>query len=431
MNEIYSSEKRSFLYNKNLHLFVIIIVAFGCRVVAAYFIGHSFHPRTWEYEVLTQNMLNHGKYVINYREYGEYKALLAPGYSFLTYVVYKIFGTSHIIMLFIQFLMMSAFCVIVYSLTELLFKNRLVSLIAGMLAALHPGLVYYSTTMLHQLNLYILLFYASVYLICLCYLKGSWKYFIMLGFVGGYAVLTRATICPIILLSLVVYIIINRNLCLKKRAFRSAAALAILVCVNVPWTVRNYIVLGKVVFSQTNKWESFWVGNNPEATGGHFKVDGTIVLQHKPQKMQAEINRSDNEIKDNEIFKRYAFNYIKEHPDDFIRGILRKAVLFWWFYPQTGILYPKCYLIFYKIIYLILVFFTVAGLIICHLRKMWRPIMIFPLIFVLGIWGVHTVYFMEMRHRWIIEPVMLIFASVAIYYLFEFLCRKKLKDNHL
>ena len=428
---MHSSKNRSYLYNKKRHLFVVIIVAIGCRVMVAYFIGNSFQPRTWEYEVLTQNMLNHGEYVFNYREYGEYKALLAPGYSFLTYAVYKVFGTSHIIMLLIQFFLMSAFCIIIYNLSELLFKNRLIAFISGVLVALHPGLIYYSSTILHQLNLYIFLFYASVYLMCLCYLKGSWMHFILLGIVGGCAVLTRATICPVILLSLAIYIFINRNICLKKKIVRSATVLIILICVNAPWTIRNYIVLGKPIFSQTNKWESFWVGNNSEATGGHFKTDGTIVLQHKPQKMQEEINASDNEIKDNEIFKKYAFNYIKENPTDFIYGLLRKGTLFWWFYPQTGILYPKFYLVCYKIIYLIMAIFTVAGLVLCHLNKMWRTVMVFPLILVLGIWGVHTINFMEMRHRWTVEPVMILFASVAVYYIFKFICRKFMKDSSL
>lgn len=400
-----------------LHVFLIVFFAISLRIIAAYFIGHHFKPRLWEYENLTQSLLKDGTYSMQYREYGEYKALLAPGYSFLTYAIYMIFGTSHVLMLFIQFFLMTAFCLIIYGLTYFLFKNRMIALLAGLLAAVHPGLVYYSSAMLHQLTLYLPLFYASIFILCLCYSTGKLKYFIFLGLVGGYAVLTRATILPVIGLSLIILIIFQRKANLKKRLLFSGIAFLLLLTVNLPWCIRNYLTFDRVIFSQTNKWEAFWVGNNPEATGGHFRIDGTIVLQHKPPKMQKEINAArNNELKIESIFKKYAFDYIKEQPVDYVNGVFRKAFYFWWFYPHTGIMYPKIYLIGYKIIYSMLLLLTISGLIICYLKKLWKFEMIFPLILLLGIWGAHTMNFMEMRHRWTVEPIMLIFASVAIYF---------------
>jgi len=44
---------------------------------------------------------------------------------------------------------------------------------------------------------------------------------------------------------------------------------------------------------------------------------------------------------------------------------------------------------------------------------------------------VHTINFMEMRHRWTVEPVMILFASIAVYYIFKFICRKFMKDSSL
>lgn len=414
-----------FKENTKLHLLIIIIVAVSVRIIAAYVMGHKFTPQLWEYEYLTQNMLAGQGYVMDYREYGIYKALLAPGYSFLTYLVYWVFGTSHVLMLFIQFALMAAFGVIIYKLTDLLFENKLIAFISGLLVVLHPGLIYYSSAMLHQLNLYILLFYSSIFLLCLCYKKGELKYFILLGICGGLAVLTRATILPVIFLSLFLLVVCQRIIPLKKRILYSFAAILLLFAVNTPWIIRNYLTFDKVIFAQTNKWEAFWVGNNPEATGGHQRTDGTIVLQHKPAAMQTEIDLSQNdEIKIETIFKKYATQYVKEHPKDFIKGLFYKAFHFWWFYPHTGSAYPRSYLFAYKLFYSVLLGFTFAGLWVCHKKHLWKAEMIFPLVLVLGIWGAHTMNFMEMRHRWTVEPIMLIFTSVAIFYMYLFLAEK-------
>jgi len=406
-----------YLLQIRIQLLIIILAAILPRLAAGYFLGNRFQVNErweYEYETLTQNMLSGKGYVYNYRNYGEYRALLAPGYSFLCYGVYRVFGTSHRLMLFIQIMLMTAHAVIVFLIARMLFRDSFVPLLAGLLAALHPGLIYYSSTMLHQLNLYMPLFYVSILLLCLGYRDGKWLFFILLGISGGLAVLTRATILPVIILGLAIYLVFKRETPLRTRLLQAGAALAILLAINVPWTVRNYRIFDRLVFSQTNKWESFWIGNNPEATGGHWKTDGRTVLGSMPPAMKAELAASDSEITDHEIFRKYSLQYIQHKPLHFINGLLRKGVYFWWFYPHTGMSYPKSYLIAYKIIYSFLLALTLAGIFLCRQRKCWKWEMLFPAILGLGIWGAHSMNFMEMRHRWTIEPVMIIFASFAI-----------------
>ncbi len=396
-----------------------MVVSLSAQIFVAYYAGNKFHPKTWEYEAIAQNMLKKGDFVYNYRDYGEYRALVSPGYPYLTFAVYKIFGTNHRLMLFIQFIMMTALCFIIYRITWLFFKNIWISFIASLLTAVHPGLIFYSSTMLHQFALYITLFFGSILLLCLCHLKNKWPYFILLGIIGGFAVLTRATFLPVIVLGLILYVIINKTNHTKARVIKAVTALAILLIVNAPWAVRNYLIFEKFIYSQTNIWEQFWVGNNPEATGGHYKADGTIVLDYKPPEMQAELDSSDSEISDNKIFRKYAFKYLREQPAAFVSGVLKKAILFWWFFPQTGILYPKYYLLAYRILYTTLLFFAASGLAICQLKKLWKPIMIFPLLLVFGINAVHALNFVEMRHRWTVEPILMILSSVLIFFLIE------------
>ncbi len=400
---------------RSIHIVFVTTAAVLPRLIAAWFVGHRFHPKVWEYETLARNMLSGQGYIFNYREYGVYKALLSPGYSLLTWLFYRIFGVNHPLMVCVQIALMAVFSVCVYLLTERLFEGRGVALFAGIMAALHPGLVYYSVANLHQLNLYMPLFYGAILLFCLCHRSGDWKTYAAAGVVSGMAVLTRATFLPIAVLSLAVLVFLGGRSEARRRAPKAALALALLLLVNLPWAMRNYHVLGSLVFSQTNKWEAFWVGNNPAASGGHQRTDGTLVLAHKPESMRAEIAAANgDELAVEAVFKKYAFKYVRERPADFVAGLFKKGAFFWWFYPHTGITYPKSYLIVYKVLYSALLVFAIAGLLVCWRRRLWKPEMLFPAIFVLGIWAAHTLNFMEMRHRWTVEPILLILASVAV-----------------
>ena len=410
------------LFNNNpslkTHLIIIICLAIFVRIFVAYFVGHKFHPKLWEYESVAQSMLEKCEYSMPYGN-GIYYAIIPPGYSFLLYSVYKAIGTNHQVILAIQFLLAGVLGSVIYGTTWLIFRNRWIALVAGILTVFHPAIIYYNSVNIHNFNLYVPLFHTIVFVFCLIFLQPKWKYFIILGILGGYAVLTRGTILPYIFFALLIYLIFNKINNMKCRIYQVLLVFGIIVLINTPWTIRNYLVFNKFIFSQTTQWETFWLGNNPEASGGQLKADGTAVHNYKPPGMQAELDASGGEIQDGEIFKKYAFKYIKEQPWKFLYGLIRKTVLFWWFYPQTGLLYPKIYLVIYKMIYSAILILTISGFILCQINKLWQPIMVFPILLTLGINAVHAIYVTEMRHRWTIEPVMLIFASVPIYYLAE------------
>ncbi len=417
--------------NINLHLLIIVILSLTVRFAAGFIVGHGYEPQTWEYEKLARSLLDKGTFSMNYREYGEYKALLGPGYPFLTFFVYKIFGINHMIMLIVQFLLMTLFSVSIYGIAWMFFRKGGIALIAGVLSVLHPGLIYYSSANLHEFNLYMPLFYGTILTCILACKTNEWKYFILFGFLGGTAVLTRATVLPVLVLCMAFCAIFPFEGMGTKNVLKASAALLLLVLINLPWVIRNYEHFHQFVFSQTNKWEAFWIGNNPNSSGGQYRTDGTGVLSLKGAEMQKKIDANvNNEIAVEDIFRDYTFKYAKENPENFIKGLFRKGFYFWWFYPQTGLFYPKIYLVAYKILYVFLLLLTAIGLYMCNKEKLWCVEMLFPLFLIFGIWGVHTMNFSEMRHRWTVEPVLLIFASVSIFFLAEkiyqyFLVRKQ------
>lgn len=396
------------------HLIVIALLALGVRVAGAVVMGSGFSPSTWEYEEITQNMLRTGQFVMHYREYGDYYALLAPGYPYLSYFVYQVFGTSHKLMLVLQYGLSLVLCASVYLLSWRLFFRQWAAYLAAALVAVHPGIAVYGATKLHNFNLYVPLFYAALCLMVWCHQRGTWAWFCGLGLVGGLAVLGRATVLPILLIWLVVVCVRGQMGNWRRRLGLASLALGIILAVNTPWALRNYRVFDRFVFSQTNGWEQFWVGNNLHATGTHYTQKGVLILRLKPKEMQAELMASETEIGDAEIFKRYTLAYVRNNPGHFLKGLLSKAWRFWWFHPQTGIHYPWLALVVYKLVYLAILFLTIEGLLICHKQKLWRVELLYPFLLVVALAALHTLAFGEMRHRWAVEPVMLLFGGLAL-----------------
>ena len=399
------------------NLIILFVSTVSLRFLCSWLVK-GFEPMLWEYEYLTQNLINEGEYSLSYREYGDYKALLAPGYSMLTYAVYSIFGTSHILMLFIQYLLMFGGACIVYLISTELFGNKRFALASSVMMSIHPGLIHYGSDMLHQLNLYLPLFYTTIYFLILSYKYEKTKFFVLAGFFGGLGMLSRATIMPIIGLSFIMLLLLKRKQ-FKELFPKVIFAGVVLLIVYSPWVIRNYMVFDKFIFAQTNKWESFWIGNNAEATGGHYKTDGTLVLNSKPDEMQKEINESNSELLDNKIFKKYAMDFVKENPGIFVKGLFRKAFYYWWYAPHTGILYPKKVVLLAKVAYMFFMLLVFYGFYYCYKEKLFNKTFVFPGVFIFGIFSAHTVYFLEMRHRWTVEPILMLVAAIPIVLLWE------------
>ena len=158
----------------------------------------------------------------------------------------------------------------------------------------------------------------------------------------------------------------------------------------------------------------FIVGNNPFASGSSYDAEGRLVFDELlPQSVRDKVY-SLSELEQNTYFRDYVVKFIKENPSKFANLFFRKIFYFWWFAPQAGVLYSKLYLTIYKVYYLFIVVFAIIGL--ASLLRREREVVAIIILFFAAITLSHALSYIEIRHRWGIEPLVLIFTASGLIY---------------
>jgi hypothetical protein len=105
-------------------------------------------------------------------------------------------------------------------------------------------------------------------------------------------------------------------------AVRMLGVLGLLTVVFVsPWFVRNYLLWDKLVYT-TADGRALLDGFNDLATGGNeFTVSSKLT--------RTLVSYRHNEIERNDIFRRNALDWIRDHPRRAIALVLKKQLLFW------------------------------------------------------------------------------------------------------
>lgn len=98
-------------------------------------------------------------------------------------------------------------------------------------------------------------------------------------------------------------------------AKRAAALLLSAALIVAPWTIRNHLVFDRFVLVSTNGGDVLYRANNPLATGA-YQSRGAVDLDRLP------------ELEKDQAGRRYAFDWIAQHPSAFLGLALRKQTLF-------------------------------------------------------------------------------------------------------
>lgn len=396
--------------NNRLYL-LIFSIAFVLRLAWIFITGSAIHPHVWEYEEAAVNLLN-GKGFVQMHLGAPHFSPFPPLYSFFCAGLYFITNHNFLILELLQVVISAFICVIVFKIADSVF-NRPTAVFSALLTAFHPGLIIY-TAKLHPLVMDT--FFIS--LVVLAFLKFGSDFSIrnqvIAGVVSGLCMLTRPTIALFLFLAIIWFF--YRGVCSKKRIiFGSFVVLFISFLIILPWTIRNYAIHRQFIFIQASAGELFWRGNNINASGSSYRADGRTMLESASPDFLEELYSLD-ELGQNELFKEEAFDFIKTHPFKAVRLFIKKIYYFWWFSPQSGIEYPRPYLLSYKILYSGILLFAVLGIVFSLRSKInnikWGAKLI-TLLFI-SISVAQSLFYVEGRHRWAIEPLLLIFTAYGL-----------------
>jgi hypothetical protein len=386
----------------------IIASTFGLALIARLLIlaFRSADLEVWEYETLAGNIASGNGYVIS--RFGHQVLAFGDGnlYSFLAGAVYAAIGHNLIALALIQAVLASLAAPVLYVIAERPFGWQRAAA-GAMLAALHPGLLAY-TLKLHPLGLDALLLSLLVY----WSLQRRWskRGSVMAGLTLGLNLMSRPT-----------YFVAGLGAWsvrwLNRRADRRylAAAIAVAVVVGMPWVVRNWVRLGEPLLISTS-FEDVWKGNNISANGSSYVAPGTTIFDVASPDLRARIFQS-SELQVNAMFAQETLSFIEQSPDQFAGLVLRKFFYFWWLPQEAGVLYPATWLTAYQLYALVIFAFATVGAI-GILRDGTadeRSLLTMIVSLGLGLAVLHALAYVEGRHRWGIEPLVLLITARGMF----------------
>ena len=120
------------------------------------------------------------------------------------------------------------------------------------------------------------------------------------------------------------------------------------------------------------------------------------------------------------VINKAVMSNIKRDKLKYLSLSLKRFYYFWWFSPDTGREYPRLYLLLYKPYYIFTLLFALIGIVALTIRSIKDAFLrdnqwLLILIFIISTTIPHYLYYGEGRHRFALEPLLLIFTSYGIF----------------
>jgi hypothetical protein len=331
-----------------------------------------------------------------YTGYSGPTAWLAPAYTFIVAAVFGVFGidsqASGAVLLLVNAALSSLTALVIYKLGRD-YLNERVGLVAGWAWALSP-LGVLMPLLLWDTSLSAFLF--SVGLLALLR-STSVRQWAVSGAVWGVCALASPA-----LLAPLPAMLVARLWRVSNRVRFGLTFCLTLICVLLPWTIRNRMELHAIFPVRSNGWAEIYFGNVTFDLHPSARPDG--LYQHIGETLFVA------------QLKRETIQYITNHPAQFAGKSFVRAIRFWFvplnFLPLTLILALACWVGWAMLLRrdrcLALVLATVLVL--------------YPVIY--------SITHIETRYRHPIEPVIYLLAAYAGWYLFD-RCKGLLQKSQL
>jgi 4-amino-4-deoxy-L-arabinose transferase-like glycosyltransferase len=415
MNNLQKSLKSIFLNEKSF-LTTVFLLSIALKFAATLYLGHYLNPRTWENGNIADNLLSGKGFSACFLGPEQATSWQAPFYPYFLALFYIIFGRgsfTYLLIAIVQSIITSVVPILVYKSGKIIF-NKSTAVLAAILAAFFPLMVWYSTRFHH--TAFVFLFITMVfYLFIKGYETGDKKDFLYAGVALGVGVLVE----PVIIVFLFAFILWSS---IEKGfifAMRKAVITIVLVLIIIfPWTLRNYQVHNQLIFIKSSFGKEFWLGNNLRATGTAFAANGKGEITNVYPPVIYDQLKNYPEIVRTRMMRDEALNWIRENPLGFIYLSSKKVLYFWWYPPDNLVRQSEegeavKYSFAKKAYWSIFLFFFIYGTIVALKRKekvvhfVLLSSVLYSLVYVLTHVG-------QQRFRGVIEPVLLIYVAFGI-----------------
>jgi len=321
-----------------------------------------------------------------------------------------VFPASPRAMLVVQSIYAGLLALIVFAIARRFGDERL-GVAAAALALTHPALLYYDVRKLHPLGFDSLMMMLAVWL--LMRLRGNVRPSAALssGIALGFAIFQRGSMALFLVGAVAWLAFWSAPDAVRRREKTAGIVLAYLAGVAIvitPWAARNYAIHHTVLLESMTS-QQFWKGNATYSNGSGYLADGRNVYDAAPPRLVAEWRRRD-EIGQFRLFRDEGLAEIRKDPGRAAALVMKKFVYFWTVPPNSGQEYPRLFYVAYLAYYALVVFFGFAGLSAAWARPEYKPDVTLVIVYLTCVAVVHALMFVEMRHRWATEPMLLAFA---------------------
>ena len=386
------------------------LIAFILRLTAYFVFDRYASPVFWEYHEIALNFLGGRGLSCNFLEITHY-AYLEPFYPLLSAFFYKITNYNYLIFGMVNILFSSILTIVVFVLAKNIFTEK-EGLLAAFITAIHPGLVYYSTEF-HPLTFDALFFTLIVIFLVKLSKTAKLKDAFLVGLFIGLAFLSRTS--ALIFVPIAVLLVMFLKASAKSRVKLILCVLLVSLSMVAAWTVRNYVVLQKVIVTRSSPGWLLWLGNNPNHTGSAMYTKDKAVISTLDEEEYDKLRDMD-ELAQNDFFTTRAVEFIKKDPAGFFTRGIKRVYYFWWFSPQSGFFYPQSWLDIYKVFYLFIIvpaLLAVFGIGIYRdrMKNVYMPGVFIIIFSCLILSFAQSAFYVEGRHRWVVEPTICILAA--------------------
>ncbi len=399
-------------------LLLLFVIVFGAGILTSYFFSAVSNPRIFEQEIIAQNLLNNEGFVNHYNGIENYSFVSAPS-VYLFYFVHKLFGVSIVPIILFQYTCSFLLgLILIFYIWKYLTDYTFVAVIVGIAAVMNPVLVYYHSVNIHNLPVLALMsivFLCIVYDLFKNYEDMSWKKISLYGFFMGFAVLERPTLLLFFCMSAVCLLFVNR--CRLKRVIQVVVIILTCAFLSVSiWFIRNHVVFeGKHTFHlQSNAWLFFYRGNNMSSLGTEYHNFNRETYRDTLTEDDMKSISAGDEFFANEQYKRLSLRDIKKDPFRILRLYFNKMYYFFWFSPTSGIEYPAGFLKMAKIYYSIFYSLFIYGVCYYIKNKKDNLFLFLSFGFIICLAMAQSFFYVQLRHRIPVEPVMYVFAFLPI-----------------